>query len=140
VSFAIFIMPNVLPSLFSLLRPGGFIAVTTWAYMPWQPLVHRSIELMANPPYSPSYEELEQNLFAGHKWGEKEYLAEKLSEAGFEKVETVKEARKGQVGTPKVFMETMQFPLRMVMGFWDGLKAEEYVVPRTVEGMCTDEK
>jgi hypothetical protein len=117
-------MPDVLPQLYALLRPGGFIAVTTWAYMPWQPLLHRSISLMSNPPYSPSYDELEDKMFAGHKWGQPSYLSSKLSEAGFSGVDVVKEKRTAQVGTPEVFMETMQFPLRMVMGFWEELNQE----------------
>ena len=64
-------------------------------------------------------------MFPGHKWGEASYLSSKLSEAGFGNVNVVKEARTAQVGTPKMFMETMQFPLRMAMGFWDELNQEE---------------
>jgi hypothetical protein len=118
-------MPNVLPQLYSLLKPGSFIAITTWAYMPWQPILHRSISLMSSPPYSPSSADLENKLFAGHNWGDKAYLASRLQEAGFDKVDTVREKKTAEVGTPDLFMETMQFPLRMITTFWDEGKEQQ---------------
>lgn len=34
-TFAIFALPDVLPALFYITRPGGFVGVSTWASLPW---------------------------------------------------------------------------------------------------------
>lgn len=118
-------MPDILPKLHALLKPGGFIGVTTWAVLGWHPLLARSIARMSTPPYCPSSAELEAKMFAGRPWSDKAYVARRLSEAGFENVDVVREKRVGKCGTPKAFMETMEFPMRFVTGDWDEGTREE---------------
>ncbi|KAH7355668.1 S-adenosyl-L-methionine-dependent methyltransferase [Pyrenochaeta sp. MPI-SDFR-AT-0127] len=126
LSFAVFAMPDVLPRLFDLLKPGGFIGVTTWAYLAWHPLLARSISRMSSEVYSPSFSDLEDKMFAGRRWGDTAYLTSRLVEAGFTKVDTVREKHVAGCGTPKEFVETMSFPLRFVAMFWDEEKRNEW--------------
>ncbi|KAF1935552.1 hypothetical protein EJ02DRAFT_439169 [Clathrospora elynae] len=69
LSFAVFVMPTVLPKLYALLHPGGFIA--------------------------------------------------QMEEAGFEEVETPRQKKMADCGSADEFCETMQFPLKMIAGFWE---------------------
>ncbi|CAO2649701.1 Nn.00g009930.m01.CDS01 [Neocucurbitaria sp. VM-36] len=127
VSFAIFVMPDVLPKLHALLKPGGFIGVTTWASLPWQPLLARSIEQMEEKPYKPASAELVEKMSGGRPWGEKEYLAGQMREAGFERVDTVREKHMAHCGTPKVYMDVMQLPLKLVTMYWKEDKREKWL-------------
>lgn len=87
VSFAIFVIPNALPKLYELLKPGGFIGVTTWAVLPGVPLLSSTVEKMREAkmnekPYNPPSSELEEQMYSGHSWSDREYLASQLSKAG----------------------------------------------------------
>ena len=119
VSFAIFVIPDAVAALLALLKPGGFIGVTTWTGLAWQPILGRSIARMPDAPYTPSWAEIEHKMFPGHDWSKKDYVAAHLSKAGVEKVQAVVERRTAMCGTPKVLMETLQMPLNLVKTFWE---------------------
>ncbi|KAF2032856.1 S-adenosyl-L-methionine-dependent methyltransferase [Setomelanomma holmii] len=130
-SFAIFVLPNALPNLQSLLAPKGFIGITTWSYLPWHAVLSDSIAKMSSshtpPPYNPSASELESKMFSGRPWGDASYVAAQLKDAGFQRVQTEFKREKAKVGSPKLFMETMQFPLMLVKMYWPEEKREEYL-------------
>ena len=108
---------QTLKHLCSLLRPGGYIAVATWSSMSWDSLLTRSIALTNAPqPYSPSREELREK-FCG-LWADDSYLAQQFEAVGLGRVGTSNEKKAVSVGTPDVFVETMQFPLQYVRSTW----------------------
>lgn len=108
---------QTLSHLYSLLRPGGFIAVATWSIMPWHSLLTRSIALLNTPqPYSPSHKEL-QETFCG-PWAAESYVVQQLKAAGLQQVDTSTQMEGVRVGAPKVFMGSMQFPLQFVVKTW----------------------
>ncbi|KAI4952793.1 hypothetical protein J4E91_003267 [Alternaria rosae] len=96
VSFAIFMLPaSTLTHLYSLLRPGGYIAVATWSSMSWDNLLTRSVALMNAPqPYSPSREELREK-FCG-RWADGSYLTQQFEAAGLGRVGTSNQKEAGQ--------------------------------------------
>lgn len=118
VSFAIIVLPpQTLQRLQTLLRPGGYIAVTSWASVPWYSLFARSISLMSPPqPYCPSSQEV-QDKFCGN-WGRESHFVQQLEEAGFQDVDTLKEKRRICCGTPDVWTTSMQFPLGVAVKTW----------------------
>ena len=120
-------MPNALPKLYELLKPGGFIGVTTWASLPWLPLLARSLEQMKEKPYCPAAAEFEEKIYTGRAWGDKEYLGSQLSQAGFKKVDTAREKIVAECGTAAEWMETMQFPLKLVTEYWEESKRETWL-------------
>ncbi|KAI4671219.1 uncharacterized protein J4E88_009252 [Alternaria novae-zelandiae] len=67
-------------------------------------------------PYSPSREELREN-FCG-LWADESYLAQQLEAVGLGRVGTSNEKKAVSVGTPDVFVATMQFPLQYVRSTW----------------------
>jgi hypothetical protein len=127
VSFAVFAMPDVLPKLCELLKPGGYIGITTWAFLMWQPLLARCISMMKDKPFNPSPSDIENKMFGGHNWAERSYVASQLSNAGLVRVDTMRHEVNAAVGTPKLFVETMQFPLKVITSFWDEDKREEWL-------------
>lgn len=127
VSFAVFVMPGVLPKLHALLKPGGYIGITTWAELLWTDLLARCIAQMKEKPYSPSSAELEQKLYQGHDWSNINYVASQLRDAGFTKVDTLRHKLEAPCMTPKLFVETMRFPLQVVSMFWEEGKREEWL-------------
>ncbi|KAF1846081.1 S-adenosyl-L-methionine-dependent methyltransferase [Cucurbitaria berberidis CBS 394.84] len=137
VSFAIFVMPDALPKLYELLKPGGFIGVTTLACLPWHSLLARSIARMADAPYSPSSSDLEEKLFSGRPWGDHKYVVSQLREVGLHNVDAVREKKSAQVGTPKLFMESMSFVLQMVGAYWEEGKREEWL--KELNGIMLEE-
>ncbi|KAH6882923.1 S-adenosyl-L-methionine-dependent methyltransferase [Alternaria rosae] len=118
VSFAIFMLPaSTLTHLYSLLRPGGYMAVATWSSMSWDNLLTRSVALMNAPqPYSPSREELREK-FCG-RWADGSYLTQQFEAAGLGRVGTSNQKEAVRVGTPDVFVGSMQFPLHYVRSTW----------------------
>ena len=126
-TFAIFVLPSCLPTLFSLLKPGGFIGITTWSSLPWQSLLDTCIPKIRGQPYLPSAAEVKNKMFSGRDWDKRDYVASQLEGAGFERVETDVAERRAQVGSPKMFMEGMQFPLMIVKTFWEESKREEWL-------------
>lgn len=118
-------MPNVLPTLFKLLKPGGCIAVSTWAKLGWYPLMKDSIAKMHEPLECPSPKAFEAALFRGKDWSSADYLADQLRGSGFVEVELLQEEALVTGGPPNLFMETMQFPLMVLKAFWGEKKWDE---------------
>lgn len=130
-------MPNVLPTLLPLLKPGGFIGLTTWADLGWHPLLTRSIARLSPAPYSPSVADLSAKMFAGRDWGNQTYVAAQLSAAGFENVDTLREKRMAVCGSPRQFMQTMQMVMKFVGMFWEEGERERLV--SEVSGLMLEE-
>lgn len=118
VTFALNMLPEqTLSHLCSLLRPGGFIAVATWSAMPWHSLLTRSIALMDAPqPYPPSHKEIQEKLCG--PWAAESYVAQRLKAAGLQRADTSTQKESIRAGTPKVFIESMQFPLQFMAKIW----------------------
>ncbi|CAN9100485.1 unnamed protein product [Alternaria alternata] len=118
VTFALNMLPEqTLSHLCSLLRPGGFIAVATWSAMPWHSLLTRSIALMDAPqPYPPSHKEIQEKLCG--PWAAESYVAQRLEAAGLQRADTSTQKESIRAGTPKVFIESMQFPLQFMAKIW----------------------
>lgn len=136
-----------LPAAHTLLKPAGFIGITTWSFLPWVPLLAQAIERLPEPrPYCPSKAEIEAKLYQGRAWNEPSYVAQQLTSAGFENVQTQVEERYVEVGTPEQFMEPMGLPLGMIAIWWpeenradvlEGVKREMLQVVKDIaeEGM-----
>jgi hypothetical protein len=119
-------MPDCLPTLYKLLAPGGFIGISTWASLPWYPLLARCIAQVEGSPYIPSAAEIEAKFFGQHAWSSPDYIGQKLTDAGFEKVEHTVQTRQAKVGTPVMFVESMKFPMMLIAGFWEEGRREEW--------------
>lgn len=70
VSFAIMVMPNVLPRLVELLKPGGFLGITSWESLCFYPLVVKSLKYVTDKPTIPSHDEVSAKMFGEEKWGD----------------------------------------------------------------------
>ncbi|KAF1831385.1 S-adenosyl-L-methionine-dependent methyltransferase [Decorospora gaudefroyi] len=127
VSFTVFAIPDVLPQLFRLLRPGGFIAITTWVALGWYPYLQSSMSQLDSVPYSPTHEEVLNMIYSGRPWGEQAYLSERLTEAGFEGVQTVGEKVAVRAGTPSAWMQNMEFPLKIMVGVFENWDREGWL-------------
>lgn len=124
-TFAVFVIPDVLPKLFSTLKPGGFVGISTWAALPWIPLLDTSISLMPSKPYNPTATEIKNLIYSGRAWDSPEYVAAQLKSAGFSSVAAETLKKRASVGNAELFMESMQFPLMMVKNFWPEDKRDE---------------
>jgi hypothetical protein len=76
---------------------------------------------------SPSPDQIKQKMYAGLAWDEPEFVAQQLKDAGFANVETEIVAYKARVGSPDAFMQTMQFPLKLVQMFWPEDKKDAWL-------------
>jgi hypothetical protein len=91
-------------------------------------LTNVCIGKMSDKPYNPTTAEVEEKLFGGKPWSSEEFVAEQLRDVGFEKVETEVLSIIAKVGSPEMFVESMQFPLKMlVAAFWPEERREEYL-------------
>lgn len=127
VSFGIFVMPGALPKLYELLKPGGYIGITTWAELIWAEILPRCVSQMKDKPYCPSPTETEQKIYIGQDWGKVEFVASQLSDAGLQRVETMRHQFEGAWMWPKLFVDTMQLPLQIVASYWQEDKREEWL-------------
>jgi hypothetical protein len=108
-----------LPTMHTLLKPSGFIGITTWAFLPWMPLFDQAISRLPEPrPHCPSKDEIEAKIYQGRAWSKASYVSQQLTEAGFENVQTHEEGREVEIGTPEQFMEPMGLPLGMISTWW----------------------
>ncbi|KAF1978727.1 S-adenosyl-L-methionine-dependent methyltransferase [Bimuria novae-zelandiae CBS 107.79] len=124
----IFSLPlGVLGQYFRILGPGGFIAVSTWAALPWYVFVERAVARLPSgrKVELPPAETFRSKLTRGNPWHEESYVKEQLEQAGFKDVGVTKEKRRIQVGTPAQFMDTMTMPMTLVAGEWEKRVREE---------------
>ncbi|KAF2677353.1 S-adenosyl-L-methionine-dependent methyltransferase [Lentithecium fluviatile CBS 122367] len=119
INFAIFVLPpNTLQTCTSLLQANGFLAVSTWAYFPWYPLLSRAVAALPSPPPMPSYSAVAQRIYNTIPWDEA-YVRSVLEKEGMRDVQIVQEKKRVDCGTPAQFVETMSLPLQMVAGAWE---------------------
>ena len=110
---------TVIPTAHTLLKPSGFIGITTWSFFPWVPILIQAIDRLPEPkPYCPSKDEVQIKIYQGRAWNSSAYVAQQLTGAGFENVQTQEEERDVEVGTPEQFMEPMELPLGIVATWW----------------------
>ena len=57
-------------------------------------------------------------MYQGRAWSKASYVAQQLTEAGFENVQTQEEGREVEIGTPEQFMEPMGMPLGIISTWW----------------------
>lgn len=134
INFGIFVLPpSTLSACHSLLRPGGFIAISTWVYFPWYPLISHATSQLPNPPTIPTEAEVDSMIHAGHAWNTSEFVEQVLKDAGFTDVETVKGRRSIDCGTPQQFTDTMWMPLQLFAAGWDEGKKHQLVKDVTGE-------
>lgn len=130
----IFFLPiDTLPKLFSLLRPGGFIGITTWSAYGWYPFLEKTVERMSTRVVLPSLSEVKNVIHKGSPWDEAPFVKEQLEKAGFQSVEIVQKKEKIACGTPAQFCESMAMPLKMVAAYWEESKREEMLKEMTAE-------
>ena len=120
VNFGIFMMPpSTTASLVDLLQPGGFIAISSWAYMCWYDIFARSLARMADPPRLPSQKEIHNAITKGAAWDEVGFVKKQLQDAGCVDIEIVQEKRTLQCGKVSEFMETMSMMIQLMTRFWN---------------------
>jgi hypothetical protein len=128
VGFGIFVMPpSTTANLFKLLQPGGFLSVSSWAYMPWYGLLGRSLARMADPPRMPMPEEIILPLSKGLPWNDATFVRKQLEDAGCVDIDVVQLKRNVDCGTPTMFIETMAMIVKMVAMVWDEGKREQLI-------------
>lgn len=115
VGFVIFVLPpSTIAQLTGKLLPGGSLAVSTWAHLPWFKLLDKTYSKMDNGPSMPAEEQLWKHMSDGLPWHDANYVREQLEEAGLERVEIVQRKERVDCGTPDLFVTTMEFVLRML--------------------------
>ncbi|KAJ4296188.1 hypothetical protein N0V90_006232 [Kalmusia sp. IMI 367209] len=108
VNFAIFALPpGTLESCVALLRPGGHIGISSWAYFPGWDIVRRAAARLPEPPSVPSVEEIQRAITGGRDWHSPAYVSSELRDAGIESADVVVEKAKVDCGTPEQFCDTM---------------------------------
>jgi hypothetical protein len=128
VNFGIFMMPpSTTASLVDLLQPGGFIAISSWAYMCWHDILGRSLARMADPPRLPSQKEILNAITKGAAWDDVAFVRKQLEDAGCVDVDVVQEKRMIQCGKVAEFMETMSMMLQLLTRFWNEDKDSQLI-------------
>ncbi|KAF2013881.1 S-adenosyl-L-methionine-dependent methyltransferase [Aaosphaeria arxii CBS 175.79] len=127
LNFAVFLSPpTVLQDLSKLLRPNAFISVSTWLHMPWYHLAARAASRVASAPPFPSERAIEDVMYSKRPWNSPEYLAQALADAGVADVQTTREEREVDCGTPDEFCDTMFMVLKLIRVAWlQGVPEEE---------------
>lgn len=128
VGFAIFVLPpETIKQLTQKLLPGGTLAVSTWAYLPWFGLLAKTYAKMANGPVLPTEEQLWRGMTNGRPWHQASFLEEHLKDAGLKTVQVVQRKERVDGGTPDSFMTTMGFVLGMLSAQWPEEKRETWL-------------
>ncbi|KAF2263051.1 S-adenosyl-L-methionine-dependent methyltransferase [Lojkania enalia] len=118
-TFGIFLMsPATVSKCYTLLLPGGFLGLTTWEKLAWYKLFLRTFNSLPDPPYMPSEQQIESILYQSSNWQSPKFLTQCLKDAGFKNIVVEKESYKVDVGVPKVFVESMTMPLKMISAGW----------------------
>jgi hypothetical protein len=118
---------DTLSILHSLLKPDGFIGITSWTHFPWYSLVERAILQLPNPPPCPPVTEIERIVNKGQAWNTPSFVQKVLESAGFRDVAVIVEKIDAQTGTPAQFTETMFMPLQLFGAFWPETEREELI-------------
>ncbi|KAF2872870.1 hypothetical protein BDV95DRAFT_568207 [Massariosphaeria phaeospora] len=128
VNFGIFAMPTAtLSACAALVRPNGFIGLSSWARIGVYPLIARAVSRLASPPKFPTEAEMMKVLTQDRAWDSPAYITQVLEEAGFTGVEAEEKTARVNNLTPAVFCETMDLMLGFVEKAWaweEGVRAE----------------
>jgi hypothetical protein len=114
-------------SLFDLLQPGGFLAISSWAYMCWHDIIARALARMADPPRLPSQDEILHAIAKGVPWNDAAFVRKQLEDAGCVDIDIVQQKQRIECGTVPDFMETMASMVQMISRFWDEDKRAQLV-------------
>jgi hypothetical protein len=114
-------------SLFDLLQPGGFLAISSWAYMCWYDIIARALARMADPPRLPSQDEILHAIAKGVAWNDAAFMRKQLEDAGCVDIDVVQQKQRIECGTVPDFMETMASIVQMMTRFWDEDKRAQLV-------------
>src|SRR5690242_906929 len=104
VGFAIFVLPvGTLGKLATLIRPGGTLAITSWAHLPWFALLEETLVGLENGPDVPTHEQLYAGMMNGQPWQDRAFVKEQLERIGLQRVKVVQEVFNVDCGTPDNF-------------------------------------
>jgi SAM-dependent methyltransferase len=142
VSFAMFVLPSeVTGKLAQKVLPGGTVAISTWASLPWFDLLARTYAAMPDGPELPERQQLWASFTNSLPWNEASFVRQHLEEAGLSKVEVVQRKVTVECGTPDVSMTTMGFVIGMLSKRWPEEKREGWVkdVTRTMRDILVED-
>ncbi|KAJ4984744.1 coq5 family [Stagonosporopsis vannaccii] len=128
VGFAIFVLPvDTLGKLAQLVQPGGTLAITSWAHLPWFSLLEETYAGIENGPDMPTHEQLYAGMMNGQPWQDRAFVEKQLEGAGLQGVKVVQEAFNVDCGTPDNFMTAMGFVLGLLSQRWPEEKRERWL-------------
>lgn len=129
VGFAVFMLPPSVPKeLVGLVKPGGTLGVTSWADLPWFPVLAEAYKRMSEGPPPPVQVDVWSAVTNGLAWHDTEFVRSTLEEAGLERVEVRKEKVKVDVGDAETVMGSMGFVLGILSKQWPEEKREGWLV------------
>ena len=129
VGFAVFMLPPSVPTeLVRLVRNGGTLGVTSWAHLPWFPVLAEAYKRMSDGPPAPVQGDVWSAVTNGLAWHDTEFVRSTLEEAGLERVEVRKEKVKVDVGDAETVMGSMGFVLGILSKQWPEEKREGWLV------------
>jgi SAM-dependent methyltransferase len=128
VGFAVFMLPPSVPSqLAALVKPGGTLALTSWADLPWFPVLAEAYKRMADGPDQPVQADVWSAVTNGLAWQDTAFVQQTLEEAGLGKVEVKKEKVAVDVGDADTVMGSMGFVLGILSQQWPEGKREGWL-------------
>lgn len=142
VGFAVFVLPaDTISRLAGVVAPGGSLAVSTWAKLPWFEVLAETYARMEDGPKLPSDEQLWASITNGRAWYEAEYVKAQLEEAGLQEIVVVQRKFNVDCGASDVFMTTMGFILGMLSKQWSEDVRERWLkeVAETMKGILIEQ-
>ncbi|OSS52619.1 hypothetical protein B5807_02489 [Epicoccum nigrum] len=128
VGFAIFMLPPAAPAqLAALLKPRGSLAVSSWAILPWFPLLAEAYARMHDGPPPPVQRDVWSAVTNGLPWHDKAFVRETLQQAGLEQVTVRQEKVSVDVGDADTVMGSMGFVLGILSQQWPEEKREAWL-------------
>lgn len=129
VGFAVFMLPPAVPKeLVGLVKPGGTLGVTSWADLPWFPVLAEAYKRMEDGPPAPVQRDVWSAVTNGLAWHDTEFVRSTLEEAGLERVQVRKERVEVDVGDADTVMGSMGFVLGILSKQWPEEKREGWLV------------
>ena len=129
VGFAVFMLPPAVPKqLADMLKPGGTLALTSWADLPWFPVLVEAYERMEDGPEQPLQKDVWSAVTNGLAWQDRSFVKQTLEEAGLEKVEVRQERVAVDVGDADTVMGSMGFVLGILSQAWPEGKREGWLI------------